>query len=388
MSHFLVLLTAHSPKVKLKKMNRSARKYHHKTPSINEGQSNLISEVEILLTKVEQASIPPDLEENVKDRLDRLNRAMKQGSYQAEYEQTVRYIEWIVSLPWNKRSRDKLDLAEAKKILDRNHYALRPIKERILEYLAVLKLRADKEKGGVIKLNRAPIICLVGLPGTGKTSFAESVAEALGRSFARIPMGGMSSALVLRGQSKAVAEAEPGLVIKNLKRAGTKNPVLLLDEIDSTTEKAESDLMGVLLELLDPEQNFAFTDYYIDYPFDLSEVLFICSANQIGNLTGAVTDRLEIIHMPRYTNEDKIHIVRDYIIPREFDNLSLDPSTVKFSPDVWDHMVKPFGYDVDIRTLQRTANAVLRKVAKQRVEGKAQEVTITATNLQDYLPSW
>lgn len=369
-------------------MKGSAQKHHHKTPVINQGGSGLLSEVSSLLTKVEQASVPPELKVNIKDRLDRLNRAMTQGSYQSEYEQTARYIEWVVSLPWNKRSKDKLDLTKAKKILDNNHYGLAPIKDRILEYLAVLKLKSDKQGEGVIKLSRSPVICLVGLPGTGKTSFAQSVAEALGRSFVRIPMGGMSSALMMRGQSKAVPEAEPGLIIKNLSRAGTKNPVLLLDEIDSTAEKAESDLMGVLLELLDPEQNFAFSDYYIDYPFDLSEVLFICSANQIGNITGAVSDRLEIILMPRYTPEDKIHIVKDYIIPREFENLGMDPSFVKFSPDVWNHIIKPFGYDVDIRTLQRTVNAILRKIAKQHVEGKSSQVTINATNLQEYLPTW
>ena len=369
-------------------MKSSAQKHHHKTPVINKGGSGLLSEVSSLLTNIEQASIPVELKDNIKDRLDRLNRAMTKGSYQAEYEQTARYIEWVVSLPWNKRSKDKLDLTEAKKILDSNHYGLSPIKDRILEYLAVLKLKSDKQNKGVIKLNRAPVICLVGLPGTGKTSFAQSVAQALDRSFVRIPMGGMSNALVMRGQSKAVPEAEPGLIMKNLKRAGTKNPVFLLDEIDSTADKAESDLMGVLLELLDPEQNFAFTDYYIDYPFDLSEILFICSANQVGNITSAVSDRLEIILMPRYTAEDKIHIVKNYIVPREFENLGMDSSYVKFSPDVWTHIIKPFGYDVDIRTLQRTINAILRKIAKQRVEGRSGEVTINARNLQEYLPTW
>lgn len=369
-------------------MKDSAPKRHHKTPVINQSGSGLLAEVSSLLAKVEQTSVPPELKANIRERLDRLNRAMTKGSYQSEYEQTAKYIEWVVSLPWNKRSKDEIDLTGAKKILDNNHYGLSPIKDRILEYLAVLKLKSEKQKEKVVKLNRAPVICLVGLPGTGKTSFAQSVAQALGRSFVRIPMGGMSNALVMRGQSKAVPEAEPGLIIKNLKRAGTKNPVFLLDEIDSTAEKAESDLMGVLLELLDPEQNFAFSDYYIDYPFDLSEILFICSANQVGNITGAVSDRLEIILMPRYTPEDKIHIVKDYIIPREFDNLGMDPSFVKFNPDVWSRIIKPFGYDVDIRTLQRTVNAILRKIAKQRVEGKSEVVTISAINLQEYLPTW
>ncbi len=369
-------------------MTQSAQSPHHKKESNVKESPGFLSEISRLLDEVEQASIPPDLKEEVRESLERLNRSMKHGSYLAEYEQTSKYIEWVASLPWSKRSKDNLDLEKAKKILDKNHYGLTELKERVLEYLAVLKLRSEKEKSEIIKLSRSPIICLVGLPGTGKTSFAESVAEALGRKFVRIPMGGMSNALIMRGQSKTIPEAEPGQVIKNLKRSGTKNPVLLLDEIDSTAEKSESDLMGVLLELLDPEQNFAFTDYYIDHPFDLSEVLFICSANQMGNITGAVADRLEIILMPRYSDEDKIRIARDYLTPREFENISLDPSHVQFAPDIWPHIIKPFGYDVDIRTLQRTINSILRKVARKYVEGKTTKVSITPTNLQEYLPTW
>ncbi|MCH8821835.1 AAA family ATPase [Patescibacteria group bacterium] len=366
----------------------SAPVENRKPPASSKEETELLSEVVKLLNRIDKASLPPELKENTKESLYRLNRSMRFGSYQAEYEKTARYIERIVSLPWNTRSEDKLDLVEAKKILDKNHYGLTDIKNRILEYLAVLKLRKEKEKSGVIKFSRSPVICLVGLPGTGKTSFAESVAEALGRKFVRIAMGGMSNALILRGQSKAIPEAEMGQVMKNLRRAGTKNPVLLLDEIDSTSEKAESDLMGVLLELLDPEQNFSFTDYYLDYPFDLSEVLFICSANQVGNITRAVADRLEVIIMPRYTDEDKIKIARDYILPKEFENVALEPSIVKFTDDVWPYIIKPFGYDIDVRSLQRTVNAILRKVARAYIEGRVKEVTISKTNLPEYLPSW
>jgi ATP-dependent Lon protease len=369
-------------------MTQSAQNLHHKKQPISKESPGFLSEISRLLDEVKQASIPPDLKEEVKESLERLNRSMKHGSYQAEYEQTSKYIEWVTSLPWSSRSKDNLDLEKAKKTLDKNHYGLTELKERVLEYLAVLKLRSEKEKSEVVKLNRSPVICLVGLPGSGKTSFAESVAEALGRKFVRIPMGGMSNALVMRGQSKTIPEAEPGQIIKNLKRSGTRNPVLLLDEIDSTAEKSESDLMGVLLELLDPEQNFAFTDYYIDHPFDLSEILFICSANQVGNITGAVADRLEIILMPRYTDEDKIRIARDYLTPREFENIGLDPTHVQFAPDIWPRIIKPFGYDVDIRTLQRTINSILRKVARKYVEEKITKVSITPTNLQEYLPTW
>lgn len=383
-----ILLTESLKKVKLKLMEGSARKYHHKTPKLNSEKSSLLSEVALLSHKVVSASIPIDIKTDLEEALERLNRAMQSGGYETEYEKTARYIDWVVSLPWAKRSEDKLDLENAEQILDKNHYGLAPIKDRILEYLSVLQLQLEKDKTNIIKLQRSPVICLVGLPGSGKTSFAASIAQSLGRKFVRIPMGGMSNPLVLRGQSRTQPEAEPGQIIKNLRRAGTKNPVILLDEIDSTAEKAESDIMGVLLELLDPEQNFAFTDYYVGYPFDLSEVLFIASANQVGNITPAVADRLEVILMPRYTDEDKMHIARDYLTPRELENVGLDSTIVRFSPDAWPKIIKPFGYEIDIRSLQRTVNAILRKVARQIVEGKIKEVTITAANLQDYLPTW
>ena len=257
-----------------------------------------------------------------------------------------------------------------------------------MEYLSVLKLQAEKENSNIVRLTRSSILCFVGLPGTGKTSLGGAIAETLGREFIRIPMGGMGGPLILRGQTKALPEAEPGMIIKGLRHAGTKNPVILLDEIDSVAEGAESDIMGVLLELLDPEQNNAFTDYYIDHPFDLSEVLFVCSANKMGNLTGAVMDRLEIIIMPRYTDEDKIHIARDYLLPREFINVGLEENTVKFAEDVWPLIIKPYGYEVDIRSLQRTINGILRRIAKKHVEGKLNEVTLNAANLPQFLPEF
>ncbi|OGY23735.1 MAG: hypothetical protein A2126_01355 [Candidatus Woykebacteria bacterium GWB1_45_5] len=341
-----------------------------------------------MLSKVANSSAPADLKEEVKEILKRLNRAMRHAFYQAEFEQTARYVEWILSLPWDKRSEDNLNLEKAKEILDRNHYGLEQIKERILEYLAVLKLQSEREKTSVVKLSRSPILCFVGLPGTGKTSLAASIAESLGRAFIRIPMGGMNSPLTLRGQPHAYPEAEPGMIVKALRRVGAKNPVILLDEIDSVAQGAESDVMGVLLELLDPEQNNAFADYYVDHPIDLSEVFFVCSANKIGNITAAVMDRLEIILMPRYTDEDKIHIARDYLLPKEFLNVGLKSNLVKFSDDAWPHIIKPFGYEIDIRSLQRTINGILRKVAKKYVEGEIKQVTITPANLPEFLPEF
>lgn len=361
---------------------------NHPFASKSDYEESLLSENKTLLDKIVNSALPTDLKQEIQEKLKRLNRSMQFGSYQAEYESTAKYINWLLALPWDKRTIDKLDLKIAKEALDKSHYGLEKIKDRILEYLSVLHLQKEKEKASVIKLSHSPVLCFVGLPGTGKTSFAKAIAETLGREFVRIPMGGMSNALVLRGQPRGYPEAEPGLIIKNLRRASTKNPVLLLDEIDSTAEGATSDIMGVLLELLDPEQNAAFTDYYVDYPFDLSEVLFLCSANKIGNVSSAVMDRMEVILMPRYTDDDKIHIARDYLFPREVNIVGLNPEIVKFSEDVWPHVIKPFGYEIDIRNLERTINGILRKVAKKYVEGNLQTITIDSTNLREFLPEW
>lgn len=368
-----------------KKINPPEEQTHADTTDSGE---SLLTEVKKLLDAVHNSHIPPNLKTELIETLNRLNRAMQHSFYQAEYEQTTRYVEWLLSIPWNERSKDNLDLQKAKEILDKNHFGLDHIKERVLEYLSVLKLQAQKEESHIISLSRSPVLCFVGLPGTGKTSLGASIAESLGRKFIRIPMGGMNSPFILRGQTKAYPEAEPGMIVKGLQRTGIKNPVILLDEIDSIAEGAESDIMGVLLELLDPEQNSTFIDYYIDHPIDLSEVLFICSANKIGNISSAVMDRLEIIIMPRYIDEDKIHIARDYLFPRELKNVSLDEKIVSITDETWPHIIKPFGYDVDIRALQRTINGILRKVAKKYIEGKFQQVTITPVNLPEFLPEF
>lgn len=348
----------------------------------------IIFEISTLMEKVEKISIPPDFKENLKETLVRLNRAMQHGVYQTEYEQTARYIEWVLGLPWNKRSEDNLDIKVAKEILDKSHYGLESIKSRLMEYLSVLKLQKEQAGSNVFKINRSSVLCFVGLPGSGKTSFAASIAQSMGRSFIRIAMGGMGNPMVLRGQPRSYASAEPGAIVRNLVKVGTKNPVILLDEIDSIARGAESDIMGVLLELLDPEQNSAFTDYYINYPIDLSEALFVCSANRMGNITSAVMDRLEIIIMPRYSDQDKIIIARDYLLPRELAATSVNQSKVRFSDDVWPMMIKPFGYEIDIRNIERTINGVLRKVARKIVEENATSVEINPTNYRDYLPQW
>lgn len=346
---------------------------------------SLLEEVNELHELVKASTLPPELERKVNNILSHLERTVQLGSYSEEYERAAHYLKWITDLPWAKRSKDTLDIEKAKQVLDNHHYGLEDVKQRILEYLSVLKLRSQQDKDAFA---RAPILLLVGLVGTGKTTFAISLAEALNREFVRIPLGGMGSARDLRGQSRLHLESEPGYVIKGLRRAGTKNPVVLLDEIDRVTAEARADVAGVLVELLDPEQNKAFIDHYIDYPFDLSEVLFVATANNTGNIPTAVMDRLEPISMPSYTDDQKIIIGKKYLLPKAIAEAGLPDGTITVSEAIWPQIVRPLGYDAGIRTLQRTITGITRKVAKLKVEGKTDAVTLTAENLKQFLPTY
>jgi len=350
--------------------------------------AELLKEISRLKEKLAIASLPSELKDRAREMIIRLSRMVRFGEYSTEYEKTANYIDWIVNLPWAKRSEDILDLKKAKEILNRNHYGLEEVKERILEYLAVLKLQRERYQKEGFKIARAPILCFVGLVGTGKTTLAYSIAEALGRKFARIPFGGMGDPLDLRGQSRLRPDAEPGLIIKALRRAGTKNPVMLLDELDRVTDEGRASIMGVLVELLDPEQNFAFRDHFLDYPFDLSEVLFIATCNNTTNISIAVMDRLEPIQMPSYTDEEKITIGKDFVLPRTMEEMGLGKDQIKIASNVWPKIVRPLGYDAGIRTLERTINGICRKVAKMIVEGKGQSFCITVENMKEFLPSW
>ncbi|MBI4100581.1 AAA family ATPase [Candidatus Microgenomates bacterium] len=346
---------------------------------------DLFVEIEQLEEKVSNTSLPPELKEKILAMLVRLGRMAKMGGYSAEYDQIARYIDWICGLPWDRRSEDTLDLKTTRATLDKNHFGLGEIKERILEYLAVLSLKKTEDQSHI---THAPILCLVGLVGTGKTTLGYSVAEAMGRNFGRIPFGGLGDALQLRGQSRAYPDAEPGQVVKVLKRCGTKNPVILLDEIDRVAESARSDIMGVLLELLDPEQNVSFIDHYIDYPFDLSQVLFIATCNNTTNISPAVLDRLEPMQMPSYTDEEKIKIGSEYVFPRSLKDSGLSPQDLAITSDLWPKIVRPLGFDAGIRTLERTIEGICRKVAKMKVEGRGEKFQLTAQNINEFLPSW
>src|SRR3989338_6618194 len=341
-------------------------------------------EINLLGEKVKNSSVPDELKASVQIRLEQLKKLTNSPTFLPEYDRMNKYIDWITILPWNTKSQDNLDLVNAKKILDQHHFGLEEIKERVLEYLAVMKLK--QEKGESQDIYRAPILCFVGLVGTGKTTFAFSIAEALGRKIARIPFGGMGDSLDLRGQSRMHPEAEPGKIIKALRDTQSRNPVILLDEIDSVTDQGRSSIMGVLVELLDPKQNHAFTDHYIDFPFDLSEALFIATANNTTNIATAVMDRLEPISMPSYTDQEKIVIGQKYILPAAMKASGLPSESLKIDDDVWANIVRPLGYDAGIRTLERNIDGVVRKIAKQMVEGKSQGAHITSQNVKEFLP--
>ncbi len=370
--------------------------------------SKLTDDISRLRKKIEDARIPPDLENRVLANLEEITRLANEISARVHIEQMMNYIDWAVNLPWNTRTPDILDLTKASEILEKNHYGLGAVKDKILEYLAVLKLnyerwRAEsdvqvaKEGGEVatdsklshaILARRAPILCLVGLVGTGKTTLAKSIAQAMGRRFIRIPFGGMSDALELRGQSRVRPDAEIGLVLKGLRFAGSKNPVILLDEVDRVAQDALGDIMGVLVELLDPEQNSAFRDHYLDYPFDLSEVLFIATANNTTHISTAVLDRLEPIQMPSYTDEEKIKICKDYVLPAIMRESGLTNENLTIDDAVWPTIVRPLGFDAGIRSLERTINGICRKVARLIVEGKGTSFLVGDSNIKEFVESY
>ncbi|MBD3279598.1 MAG: AAA family ATPase, partial [Candidatus Pacebacteria bacterium] len=273
----------------------------------------------------------------------------------------------------------------AKKIFNKHHYGMQEVKDRFLEYISVLNLRQNQYAQSEFK---APILLLVGLVGTGKTTFAFSLAEALNRKIVRIPFGGMSAAKELRGSSRLILGSEPGRVIKGICEVGVRNPVILLDEIDRAADEANMDVMGVLVELLDPAQNSAFRDTYIDYPVNLSHAIFIATANNTTKIATAVLDRMEKITMPSYSDEEKTVIAQRYILPKLLKDAGLKPGQFQIKNEVWPKMVRPLGYDAGIRTLQRTLQGAVRKAARIIVERGFNEVVITPENAKIFLPSY
>lgn len=346
---------------------------------------SISKEIEALKAQVQTAQLPPSLQIKIDRMMLELQRSVDATNFFETSERIRHYVDWIIKIPWHTTAADRLDLATAKQILDQHHYGLEDVKQRILEYLAVIKLGQERQQ--TVGL-RAPVLLLVGQVGTGKTTFAKSIAEAMGRPMVRIPFGGLGSARDLRGQSRLHLEAEPGQVIKALIRSKVTNPIILLDEIDRVSEDKRADVMGVLVELLDPEQNAAFLDYYVDFPVDLSKCLFLATCNNTGHIATAVMDRLEPMMMPSYNDQEKLMIAKNYLLPRALEEANLSASVINIEEPVWPQVIRPLGYDSGIRTLQRTIQGIVRKVAKQAVEQGVQTVTITPDTIKDYLPSY
>jgi ATP-dependent Lon protease len=345
-----------------------------------------IQELENLKKKIsETAGLPDQLREKLFLIVQRLERMANLGHYAQEFDTEATYIETVTSIPWDKRTEDHLDLQKTKELMDKTHYGMSYVKERIQEYLATLILLKQRGRDAIAN---SPIILMVGLQGVGKTTLAISMAKALGREFIRISMGGIGSTLELRGRNKSTPSAEPGQIVKALMKSKVRNPLILLDEIDKASGEMglRSDIMAVLLEILDPNQNSEFRDHYVDYPIDLSEVLFVCSANTLGTLSTALMDRMEIIKMPSYTDGEKLIIARDFILPKAIETAGLNPGELDIDANIWPSIIRPFGYDSGIRSLGRTLSSICRKVAKEIVEGKTQKVVLTQENLKYYLP--
>jgi len=342
-------------------------------------------EIQKLETKIKNTKLPPELLEKTQGMIDIINLSIKQGGSVTNLESIANYID-VTKIPFEGETQSNLDLNIARQALNKNHYGLISVKDRILEYLSSLILNIKKGQ----KRNRAPIICLVGLVGTGKTTLSISLAETMGRKFERIPLGGMGDVRMLRGQSRVFPDAEPGLIVKKLIHAGVKNPVILLDELDRVTDAARADIMGVLIELLDPEQNMEFMDHYVDYPIDLSQVLFIATANNTTNISTAVLDRLEIIQMPAYSDEEKIVIGKSFLFPKISYNCGLPQDIIRIDDSVWPLIIRPLGYDSGIRSLERTIEGICRKTARLLVEGKIKQnviLTLTSQNIKEFLPA-
>ncbi len=342
-----------------------------------------IQQIQVLSSQVSTSETPDELKEKIVTRLGQLEGLVDSPTFLPEFDRMNKYIEWVLAVPWNKKTEEVLDLQRIKQVLDQHHYGLEDIKSRILEYMSVLKLK--KQRGEEQDVMRAPIMSFVGLVGTGKTTIAKSIAEAIGRKFARIPFGGMGDPLDLRGKSRMHPEAEPGKVIKALVQAQSRNPVILLDEIDRVTDEGRSSIMGVLVELLDPEQNAAFVDHYIDYPVNLSEVIFIATANNTHHISTAVLDRIEPIKMPSYTDDEKITIAKQYMLPKILQESGVPADKIVFDDQVWSTIVRPLGFDSGIRSLQRNVGQVVRKVAMQLVRGEIESVRITPDNVKQYV---
>jgi ATP-dependent Lon protease len=330
-------------------------------------------DIEELRQKIEDAGMP---EETKKEALKELSRLSRMSPMAADYSLTRNYIEWLAVLPWSKSSGEEVDISKAKEILDEDHYDLKKVKERILDYLAVRRLKPDM---------KGPILCFVGPPGVGKTSLGRSVARALGRKFQRISLGGMHDEAELRGHRRTYIGALPGQIIQNLRRAGTNDPVFMLDEIDKLGRDFRGDPASALLEVLDPEQNNTFRDNYLDQPFDLSKVLFICTANMLDTMPAPLLDRMEIIDLQGYTEEEKRHIAFRYLIPRQIKENGIEPESIEFPEESVSYIVRHYTREAGVRKLEQLIGTVCRKQARRIAEGKTEKLIVTKEIIHEFL---
>ena len=340
---------------------------------LGEDEGGERAEAEMLRERLAAADLPDEVRTEAERELKRLERL---PSAAPDYHVIRTYLEYVLELPWRKSSEDKLDLNEARKILDEDHYGLEDVKERILEFLAVIKLRPDA---------KSPILCFVGPPGVGKTSLGRSIARALGRQFERMSLGGMRDEAELRGHRRTYIGSMPGRVIQSIRRAGVNNPVLMLDEIDKLGNDYRGDPSSALLEILDPQQNNSFRDHYIDLPFDLSKVFFIATANQMGPIPPPLRDRMEVIGIPGYSDMEKLQIAKRYLVPRQTEENGLKPGQLSITDGAIELIATRYTREAGVRQLERTVGQIARKVALKIAQGEAETVSVDAGDIHDYL---
>ena len=340
---------------------------------LGDDEGGEMAEAAQLRERLAQADLPDDVR---KEAARELSRMEKLPAMAPDYHVIRTYLDFILELPWKKSSEDRLDLNEAQKVLDEDHYDIQDVKERILEFLAVIKLRPDA---------KSPILCFVGPPGVGKTSLGRSIARAMVRHFERLSLGGVRDEAELRGHRRTYVGAMPGRIIQSIRRSGVNNPVMMLDEIDKLGADYRGDPSAALLEILDPEQNNSFTDHYLDLPFDLSKVFFIATANQLGPIPPALRDRMEVIQLAGYSDREKLQIARRYLVPRQVRENGLTPEQFEITDEAINLIAGRYTREAGVRQLERTIGRLARKVALKIAQGETKKITIDATDVPDFL---
>jgi len=359
-------------------MDKSQREYYLREQlkaiqqELGEGDERT-QEAEELRRRINETPLPDEVREVALRELGRFSRMPPAA---AEYSVVRTYLEWLLDLPWLKGTEDRLDIAAAEQILNQDHYDLEKVKKRILEYLAVRKLKKDM---------KGPILCFVGPPGVGKTSLGHSIAAALGRKFIRISLGGIRDEAEIRGHRRTYVGALPGRIIQSIRKAGSNNPVFMLDEVDKIGADFRGDPSSALLEVLDPEQNTTFSDHYLELPFDLSRVMFIATANILDPIPAALRDRMEVLELPGYTASEKLHIARRYLIPKQLEAHGLTAAQLTVTDDTVREIISSYTREAGVRNLEREIATICRAVAKQVSEGRTDPVTITAEDLRPLL---